>query len=86
MPIYSTWNPILLAALNGLNLTRAGFLFSFLKDEKCVTWKESHHEESFTEVCMRLVQLFSTSVLLSVLQVTLCHRSAALKSCIATTC
>lgn len=30
-------------------------------------WKESHHEESFTEVilCMCVVQLFSISVLLS---------------------
>lgn len=45
-----------------------GCLF-FFKMWKSVTRKESHHEESFTEVmvCMCVARLFSISVLLSVL-------------------
>lgn len=52
MPVDSTRNPILLAALNRLDLTRAGLFVFFTV--KHVTWKESHHGESFTEVmvCM----------------------------------
>lgn len=74
----------LLAALNGLNSTRAGLFF--LNVEKCdvegvTPWRKLYRGDG-----VHVVQLFSISVLLSVLQVTLCHHSAPLKSCIATTC
>lgn len=80
-PIDNTWNQILLAALNGLNARRAFFF-----QEKRVLWTELRCAESFTEAiaCMRVGRTciyVSLSVLpIHVLQITVCHLSAPLKS------
>ena len=84
MPIDSTWNQILLAALNGLNLRRA-FFFPLWK---AYDIGRSHSVEKAVGrwlcacVCVQLVSIY---VLLSVLhihvlQIAVRHRSAPLKS------